>query len=476
MLPVLFGVLLAVAGSVTPSFAADLTEDERAYVASRGPVTVCVDPDWAPFEIINSGGQHEGIAADLLSLAATRIGLSLSLVPTASWAETLEASQQGRCTLLSFLNQTPKREQWLTFTEPLFTDVNVFITREEHPYVVDPGSLEGDSIVFPRGTAMEELIRAKYPNLQVQVVEEEKDAIAAVERRQAGMTMRSLIVAAYTIKKEGWFNLKIAGQLPDYENRLRIGVIKSEARLVPILNKGIASITPAERGQIVNRHVSIKVERPIDYMFLLKLAGGLVAIIGMTAFWAYRVKRLNTALTIMSQTDVLTRVANRAKLNCDLETEVARWTRYRRPVSVILIDIDFFKQINDVHGHLTGDRVLIQVADVLSQTVRGTDSVGRWGGEEFLVICPETTLDQAVALAERLRLAVAEAPYPTGQSQTISLGVACAQKDDTPDSLLHRADTALYASKEAGRNRTTAAGEERPRVPCPAGGRGQGSA
>lgn len=457
MLPVVFGALLALAGLATPSLAAALTEDERAYVASRGPVTVCVDPDWAPFEIINSGGQHEGIAADLLSLAATRVGLTLALVPTASWSESLEASQQGRCTLLSFLNQTPKREQWLTFTDPLFTDVNVFITREDHPYVIDPGSLEGDSIVFPRGTAMEELIRAKYPNLRVMVVEEEKDAIAAVEQRQAGMTMRSLIVAAYTIRKEGWFNLKIAGQLPDYENRLRIGVIKSEARLVPILNKGIATITPSERGQIVNRHVSIKVERPFDYLFLLKLAGGMVAIIGMTAFWAYRVKRLNTALTIMSQTDVLTGVANRARLNCDLDTEFARWTRYRRPMSVILIDIDFFKQINDVHGHLTGDRVLIQLAGILRETVRGTDCVGRWGGEEFLVICPETTLEQAVALAERMRLAVAQARYPTGQTQTISLGVACSQPGDTPDSLLQRADTALYASKKSGRNRSTAA-------------------
>jgi diguanylate cyclase (GGDEF)-like protein len=445
--------LCALAWSLSAQ-AIELTAEERSYIASRGAVTYCVDPDWAPFEVINAAGEHEGIAADLLSLAAARAGITLKLVPTASWKESIQASQEGRCSLLSFLNRTPKRDEWLEFTAPLFSDVNVFITRAEHPYIVDPGSLVGESIVFPRGTAMEELIRNNYPNLRIQVVEEERDAIEAVEARRADMTMRSLIVAAYTIRKEGLFNLKISGQLAAYENKLRVGVAKPDAPLVAILDKGIATISPSERGQIVNKHVAIRVETPLDYVLVAKIAAAVLAVIGMTWYWAYRVHRLNRALTVLSQTDPLTKLANRTKLGCELPKELDRWRRYQRPVSVILLDIDHFKQVNDVHGHLMGDRVLVAIADVLRRLVRASDCVGRWGGEEFLVVCPETDLDQTAALAERIRAAISAASFPTGQPHSVSLGVACSRAEaETADSLLHRADLALYAAKGSGRNR-----------------------
>ena len=121
--------------------AAELTDSDRAYAASLGKVSFCVDPDWEPFEIISPAGQHQGIAADLLRLVTGRAGLSLELVPTTDWDESIATSKAGQCTLLSFLNQTPKRDEWLLFTDPLFTDSNVFITREEHPFIIDPAIL-----------------------------------------------------------------------------------------------------------------------------------------------------------------------------------------------------------------------------------------------------------------------------------------------------------------------------------------------
>ena len=125
----------------------ELTAEERAYIAAHGRITYCVDPDWEPFEVITADGRHEGIAADLIRMAAARAGLTLELVITKDWDESIAASKAGRCTLLSFLNQTPKRNEWLLFTEPLFIDSNVFITREGHPFIVDPASLSGESIV-----------------------------------------------------------------------------------------------------------------------------------------------------------------------------------------------------------------------------------------------------------------------------------------------------------------------------------------
>ena len=294
----LFLAVWLVLGLLAPAaaLAVELSPPEARYVEEHGVVTLCVDPDWAPFESVNAQGEHVGIAADLLRLVAERTGLRLELVPTASWDESLAASRAGRCQILSFLNKTPQREQWLIFSRPLFSDVNVFITREEHPFISDPAKLAGERIAFPSGTAMEELVRRDYPNLTVVTTATEDEALGMVSAKKADMAMRSLIVAAYTIKKQGLFNLKIAGQLPYYSNNLCIGIAENNQLLQGILNKGIASIATAERAAIENRHVSINVQTVTDYGALAKVLGvGLVlAVLG--GLWACKVNRLNVAL------------------------------------------------------------------------------------------------------------------------------------------------------------------------------------
>ena len=106
-----------------------LTPTEMAYLREHKKVTLCVDPDWVPYEQIDASGKHVGIAADLLALVADRTGLEFELVRTADWNESLAFSKSGQCKVLSFLNQTTERSEWLIFTSPLFSDPNVFITR-----------------------------------------------------------------------------------------------------------------------------------------------------------------------------------------------------------------------------------------------------------------------------------------------------------------------------------------------------------
>lgn len=221
---------------------------EQDYLQRVRSVTMCVDPDWVPFERINEQGRHEGIAADLVRLVAQRVGLTIELLPVTNWEESLVASKAGRCQLMSFLNQTPARDEWLIFTEPIFYDQNIIITREEHPYIGDPKGLANESVALPKGTMVEERLRRDYPGLRIVTTDNEAQAVELVSRREVDMTVRSLIVAAYAIKKEGLFNLKISGQIPELANKLRIGVIKSEPLLRGILDKGVRTITPQERG------------------------------------------------------------------------------------------------------------------------------------------------------------------------------------------------------------------------------------
>lgn len=437
------------------SFAVELTPEESDYIKQNSTVTMCVDPDWYPFETVSEKGEHEGIAADLLRLVAERTGLNLVLYKTASWDESIEASKQGKCSILSFLNQTPAREEWLIFTEPHFTDVNVFITGQNHNFIADPSLLSGETIVFPKGTAMEELVRSKYPNLKVVNTETEKDAFELVKNDGADMTMRSLIMAAYTIRKEGYFNLKVAGQLPDFTNKFRIGVLKSEHVLRDILDKGVRSISAMDREEIVNRHVYIEIESGVDYLLIFKIAGVLSLITAVSLYWTYQLKKLNRKLEIISQTDMQTGMYNRSWITQILNSEFERAVRYGRPFSVIILDLDNFKSINDGYGHQAGDSVLKDFSEIAKGGIRGCDHIGRWGGEEFLIICPETTVKDAFVVAERIRERMREFRFTTGQTHTVSGGLAEMAEGDTVDSLLTRADSELYNSKRNGRDRNS---------------------
>lgn len=151
-------------------------------------------------------------------------------------------------------------------------------------------------------------------------------------------------------------------------------------------------------------------------------------------------------------TDPLTGLANRRAAEAGLEREIAYARRYGQPMSVIIADLDHFKDVNDTHGHAHGDRVLREVTARLQARVRDSDLTARWGGEELLVVAPGIDLREATALAERCRRALAEEPV-AGLGITATLGVAEFTPEDDRDSLLARADRQLYAGKAAGRNR-----------------------
>ena len=158
----------------------------------------------------------------------------------------------------------------------------------------------------------------------------------------------------------------------------------------------------------------------------------------------------------LALSDALTGVGNRRALQEHVRAGLSAAERGDQPTSVILMDIDYFKPINDTHGHSGGDQVLVQVAQLLSSQLRASDRLGRWGGEEFMVVAQATPMHAALELAERIRKAVAAFEFVHGDPVTLSLGVTQTLAGDTADSLVQRADKALYRAKSAGRNRVEA--------------------
>ncbi len=159
------------------------------------------------------------------------------------------------------------------------------------------------------------------------------------------------------------------------------------------------------------------------------------------------------ALERISVTDRLTGLFNRDKLETTLQQEFSRASRYRRTFSLLLIDLDHFKAINDNYGHPVGDKVLSEIGEILYASSRHVDTAGRWGGEEFLIICPETDLKQASIMAEKIRRVVEEYAFSTGDRLTCSIGVSEFQKEVNISELLKKVDKALYEAKDSGRNK-----------------------
>ncbi|MFJ7667224.1 diguanylate cyclase [Lysinibacillus sp. NPDC097195] len=154
----------------------------------------------------------------------------------------------------------------------------------------------------------------------------------------------------------------------------------------------------------------------------------------------------------IANTDKLTQIPNRVRLDYVLDEALTLAHQQATPLSIILLDIDYFKAVNDEFGHQVGDLVLVNAAALFKDSIRAQDTLGRWGGEEFLVICPETTLQEAVQLAETLRQRLENHTFPIVQRKTSSFGVAAYIQDDNVTTMLTRCDQALYQAKNNGRN------------------------
>jgi diguanylate cyclase (GGDEF)-like protein len=174
-----------------------------------------------------------------------------------------------------------------------------------------------------------------------------------------------------------------------------------------------------------------------------------------------RVQEDNDHLSRMAAIDGMTGLFNRSHFLMLAETEFERAIRYERPLSLLLLDIDRFKSVNDRHGHDTGDRVIVEIANVMRYLAREADLTGRLGGEEFVVLLPETAMADAAVLAERLRIGIAGTPIQSASGDlrlTASIGVSEAAGSSSFAEMMKRADVALYDAKHGGRDQVRLAG------------------
>lgn len=211
--------------------------------------------------------------------------------------------------------------------------------------------------------------------------------------------------------------------------------------VVPQSLRGI----PLDQNAVVQLYVS-----QLCYLILFRL-------LVLSKEHSLRVRLEAARFYWLAHTDPLTNLANRRSIIEALHQALEHHQKTGEPLSLVLLDLDRFKQINDRYGHEMGDKVLVHTAQVLQRNLRQSAHLGRWGGEEFVLLLPNTPLEEAQQLCERLQQLLAENPLDNLRPVSASFGIAMATSDDTPDRLISRADTAMYLSKQAGGDRVEVA-------------------
>lgn len=462
-----------------PGSGLNLTAAEKAYLEKQPGITYCANPDWMPLEQIGPGGRHEGMVADYLSLMADRIGIGMTMLPTENSHQSLEYAQNRRCDIMSAAFETPESTRQLTFTKPYLRLPLVIAIQEDSLFVDGLKSLKGKTIGVPKGYGLLSKFRQDYPDLTIIEVENVADGLRVVEEGRIFGLVGAIAPVGHAIRKHRFLNLKIGGRL-DEDWKLAVAIRNDSPELLSMFNKATEYITEEEHSKVFQRWVSVKFEHETNYDLFWKLVIAAIVVITAITLWNWKLSRLNKKLkfeiglreaaeiqmqqlnemlntkneelSVLSKTDALTNLNNRLHIESLLEDELSRLKRYQHPLSILLLDLDMFKEINDQHGHLCGDSVLKQFSQVLKDNTRQTDKIGRWGGEEFLIILPETDADMAYRLAEKLRTAIAAERFDTVDQVTASFGLTQATQEQSSRELIQIVDAALYQAKEQGRN------------------------
>jgi len=416
---------------------------------------------WYPVDFLDSQFKHQGIAADIFSLVREKQNIPFVLKTEKSLQDSLAAVQSGRIDVLPAVVPNAALRRELAFTKPYLSLPLVIATRNKEIFINDLEDIPKNQVSYVRRHALKSILAAKYSHLTFQKVGSAKDGLQRVQRGQDFAFIGTLPTVTYAIQKHSLYNIKISGTL-DEKLPVAAAVDKDNKRLLHIIQKGLNSVSLQEREDAVDNWISIRLEEKVDYTLIWSVGVGAVFILAVSIIWIRKVQAYNAQISKanrlledknrelhkLSITDKLTGLYNRAKMESELEHEDKRFKRLKVPFSVIVLDVDWFKAVNDSYGHGAGDRVLQTIAQRILQRSREVDIVGRWGGEEFLIICPGTEVQEAAVLAEDVRQDI-EA-YDFGiHWVSMSAGVAMsADTDQSFEQVLAAADRRLYRAKE----------------------------
>ncbi|USD67664.1 transporter substrate-binding domain-containing protein [Vibrio sp. SCSIO 43136] len=439
--------------------ALNLTQDERDYLFDKHTIRYCSHPDLMPISS-TEGGKLQGMAQDYMAYVEQSLGVQTRLVEAKSWPQAQFLLKMRECDLLTMSNRVKQRLSYSNYTEPYLSLTLGVVIHQQNPYAADLETLNGRSIGLAKNGLDKELLEEAYPNIEFVEVDSARDGFAMIEDKALFGYVGLLPRMTYLLQKE-YPSLMVASQLGE-PLQVSFAVRSDEPELARILNKAIKNMGVKLHTSVANSWTSVEYRPQSDLRLVWAVLVIALVVLSAVGYSYYILRRQYNKLRKLSTQDRLTGLYNRYTIDTVMAEQFAEYRFSKKSFSVILADIDHFKILNDHHGHLVGDEVLINTSQILSSNVANTDLVGRWGGEEFIIICPNRTEEQAVRLAETLREQIVANQHPKVGNVTCSFGVAEFEVGINVIDLMQRADRALYQSKRVGRNAVTSHGDHQP--------------
>ena len=396
---------------------------------------VMVTGNWAPFQIYNNGELY-GIGIDFWKLVAKKAHLKYKFILNPDWNKALYDIRTKKTDVVVSTSATPDRKKFAIFSKPYASfPLGIICRSDEHFKSINDIS----SIAVGKNFTAEKLMKKYYPHLHYIETKDVLEALNLVEKGKAQCAVDILPVILWNINKNHLMNLQLAFKTP-FKFNVQIMLRNDYQDVLSKINKAIYEIAPQEKERIINTYLkSIVIEQNHNVSKILWVVIGIVVFIGVIVFYFAR-KRLEKARK-EAMYDELTGILNRRGIDYRIKD--------MDKGSILFFDIDHFKQVNDTYGHEFGDYVLREIGQILKNTFRKSDIVGRWGGEEFIVILPHTNYKDALKVAEKLRRTIENHDFK-GKKITVSIGIT--EYKGNLEENLKKADEALYEAKRSGRN------------------------
>lgn len=272
-----------------------LSSSEQQYLENRNEILMCANPNWMPFESISKAGIHEGMAAEFMNIISQRIGKSIKLVPTKNFSETLSISKQRQCDILSLVQETTERTEYLNFTEPYVETPLVIATRSDELFIDDINKVLNRKFTGIKDFAYINKLKKKYPGIIIDEVSSVEEGIEKVRSGEAYGFIFSMAAVRYKIQQSRITDIKIAAKF-DVNQDLSVAVRNDDPMLFSIMQKAVGSLTDAERQNIYNKWVSIVFEKTFDYSLLWKILVIFLTVLLGIFYWNRRLTIMNRAI------------------------------------------------------------------------------------------------------------------------------------------------------------------------------------
>lgn len=433
-----------------------LSENEQNFL-KKNYLTFLTNSNFPPHTMYKSDNLT-GLEIDFWNLILKKLNIKSQIEIENNYNLINEKFQKNNNNIKYAYSKGDYNNSLTEVTNPIFNMKIGLATKVDSPFISDISTLNNKKIAIAKGSILNKTLKEKYPMIKFIDTKDLNESLELLSQGKVYATVAKIHALSYKITNEALTNLKISGTLEE-KIEMKLLVHKENKILLNILNEAISKITEQERNIINTKYHTVIYETSKDFSWIYKFVLPLVLVIMFILFINRKLnkeitkrKKIEEELYKVANIDALTNISNRRKIEEIYNKELKRAKRYKRNLSIIFFDIDNFKKINDELGHSTGDMVLSKLSTVVKNNIRIADSFGRWGGEEFIIILPETSKDRAENIAYALKDKIEQSYFDIDRGITCSFGVAKLEETDSPDSLLTRVDHAMYFIKSNGKN------------------------